>query len=361
MKSNIRIVHIIDKISEKNISILQVINNLKKYSDKKFNFKTKIITSIIQKKFFFKKNDMIIINENKFIFDYSALYNKIKNTDIVHIHGMWSYFNILSIFITLYFNKKLIIHPHGMLLEEAINNSIFFKRILKKIILFFLKYLLNKNCLFVAITKKEQVSINYFFINKIIIIPNTIEIKKLNKKIKLNNHFVFFGRINKIKNLDLLIKSFLQSKLDKTYKLFLYLIDDDQELKLKLKKLVGQSKYIIFKKPVFGKLKDEILQKSWVNVLLSKSEVNSYSVLEASSLEVPSVVTKNISIKNFQKNGGVVTNKEIEDIVKKFKSVSSWKLADRLKMGKKIRRFILRLYSQKKIYKKYDFLYNDIS
>ncbi len=55
MKSNIRIVHIIDKISEKNISILQVINNLKKYSDKKFNFKTKIITSIIQKKFFFKK------------------------------------------------------------------------------------------------------------------------------------------------------------------------------------------------------------------------------------------------------------------------------------------------------------------
>ena len=126
MKRNIKVVHIIDNISEKNISILKVISNFKKYSDKKFNYKTKIITSFIHKKIFFEKKELILINRNKFIFDKSALCNKIKNSDFVHIHGMWGYLNILSIFITIKFKKKLIIHPHGMLLVEAINNSFFF-------------------------------------------------------------------------------------------------------------------------------------------------------------------------------------------------------------------------------------------
>ena len=140
----------------------------------------------------------------------------------------------------------------------------------------------------------------------------------------------------------------------------MYVINDDENLKKELKLKIKNSKKIIFKNAVYGERKDRILKKSWVNVLLSKSEVMSYSVLEAASLGLPSIVTKNISLKNFEKNGGIVARELVEDIVNKFRIISQWTIKERLRRGLKIRRFINNQFSKEIVFKKYEYFYGKI-
>ena len=361
MKINLKALHILDNLSEKNFSIILLIKNLKDYTKKNFNSEFKILVNKRKKNFFFKDRDIYSL-KNKFVINKICFISKkIKSNDIIHIHGLWNLINILSIIISIIYKKKLVIHPHGMLLEQALNNSIILKKTIKKVILFFLKFIFNKNCFFIAITIAEKESIYQIFDRvKIIEIANATEIRNINKNIKLEKNFVYFGRINKIKNIDLILESFLRSNLDDSFKLFLYVINDDENLKKELKLKIKNSKKIIFKNAVYGAKKDRILKKSWVNVLLSKSEVMSYSVLEAASLGLPSIVTKNISLKNFEKNGGIVARELVEDIVNKFRIISQWTIKERLRRGLKIRRFINNQFSKEIVFKKYEYFYGKI-
>jgi len=361
MSNHLKALHILDNLSEKNFSIILLIKNLKNFTIKNFNSEFKILFQKTKKNLFFKKSDIYLLKEKFILNEIFLLFKEIKSNHIIHIHGLWDLTNILSIIISINLKKKLIIHPHGMLLEQALNNSTPLKKKIKKIILFFLKFILNKNCFFIAITSDEKKSIYQIFGNvKIIKIPNVTEVKKINQNIKLEKNFVYFGRINKIKNIDLIIDVFLRSDLHDSFKLILYVINDDENLKKELKLKAKISKKIIFKEAVYGREKDRILQKSWVNVLLSKSEVMSYSVLEAASLQLPSIVTKNISLKNFEKNGGVVAKEQVEDIINKFRIISQWTVKERLKRGLKIRRFIINQFSKDIVFKKYSYFYGKI-
>ena len=82
-------------------------------------------------------------------FKFNKLLNHYKNFDIVHIHGIWAPIQLFSIILCNFRNTKVVIHPHGMLLEEAISESGYIKFCLKKFALFlllfnlFLKVVLN--------------------------------------------------------------------------------------------------------------------------------------------------------------------------------------------------------------------------
>ena len=83
----------------------------------------------------------------------------------------------------------------------------------------------------------------------------------------------------------------------------------------------------------------------------------SYSVLEAAMNELPSIVTKNISINNFSKNGGISVNCQFDQIVKIIENVSRWSLKQRKLQGKSVRKFVINNFSQEKSFKKLNKIY----
>ena len=213
-----------------------------------------------------------------------------------------------------------------MLLFAALKNKGFINYIFKKFVIFFYKLILGFNARFISITNKETNSIkNYFSKSQIKFIPNPIPFNLSKTKTdKINKTFVFFGRIHPIKNLELMIESFKKANLEKNWKLHIYGIDDDEIYLSKLKKMIENNDNIEIKKPIFGNEKQKVLNSSWSNILLSKSEVLSLSVLESASMELPSIVSEEIQIDQFTTNEGETVATSVNEISKKIIEVSNW-------------------------------------
>ena len=175
----LKILHITNEITKKNFSISSLINFIssngfkkKIYLNLRFCVHIKIIVLIM------KNLNIINIKWRNFFRLRILFLNKIINYDVIHIHGMWAPIQLYSIILCLIYNKKTIIHPHGMLLSAAaINYNGLIKKINKKIFLFILKFLFlgKKNIIFVAITKEEFEEIQKLFSGlKVKLIQNNI-------------------------------------------------------------------------------------------------------------------------------------------------------------------------------------------
>ena len=222
------------------------------------------------------------------------------------------------------------------MLDAALKNKGKINFYLKIFFLNIFNLIYGKKLHFVSITDLETISIKKFFPNsKIQFIPNPVPIDDqtfLENKYK--KKFVFFGRIHSIKNIDLIIKGFVNANLSDDWTLEIYGIKDDDEYFKKIKKLASKNKNIKFKEPIFGEAKIETLKTSWCNILLSDSEVLSLSVLESASLKLPSLVNEEIQINEYAKNEGVVTTLDVNTISKRIREISSWetKLREKIKI-----------------------------
>ena len=121
-----KILHITNELSKKNYSIASIIFFLTKnlYKQEK---SVSILASKIDKNLFLldienlKKLQIIkIFRWLNIIFYYSRLKTILISNDIIHIHGLWSPIQFFSIILSKSIKKKIIIHPHGMLLKEAV-------------------------------------------------------------------------------------------------------------------------------------------------------------------------------------------------------------------------------------------------
>ena len=223
-----------------------------------------------------------------------------------------------------------------MLLPEALKSGGIIKYFFKKIFLFFLKDVLKNQVKFISITTQENLAIKKYFPDaNIFDISNPIpfDLKNIsndNKKI-----FVYFGRIHPHKNLYLLIQSFLEANLDKSWKLHLYAIKDDEKYLSKLKKLIGSNDQVEIKDPIFGHNKQNIMREAWINVLISKSEVLSLSILESSAHQLPTLVNENIETIDLE-DSVIPTTLSIKSVKEKILEISQWNLKSRLFKGKNI-------------------------
>ena len=90
----------------------------------------------------------------------------------------------------------------------------------------------------------------------------------------------------------------MAANLDSKWRLLIYGIDDDQSYKDKIKKLIINSEHssrIIIKNPIFDKNKKfKKMSENYLNILMSKSEILSLSVLEGLSVGTKSLVNKEI-------------------------------------------------------------------
>ena len=360
-----KILHVTDELSKKNYSISSLIFYLSNYFKKTQDYSYNVLASEIQTDLFSKEDEIKIINFRKF----SDIFNKndpikeaIGSANVVHVHGLWRAINLLVVFYCIQLNKNFFIHPHGMLLDPSLKNKGAINYYFKKIILNFFNFIYGNNLNFISITNQEVKSIlNFFPKSKNIFIPNPVtEYSQSDKVEALKKRFVYFGRIHSIKNIDLMISAFIQANLNDEWELIIYGIPDDLDYEEKLRDKIKDIKNISLKSPVFGEKKKEILQSSWANLLLSKSEVLSLSVLESASLGLPSLVNKNIQIDKFDEHEGEVTSLEINEISKKILYISMWSNEIRLQKGKKLKRFISDNFHIEKIKEKYLPIYSSL-
>lgn len=292
-----RIFHIVEEVSKKNNSIVSITKTLLRY---KINKESKIIIphSEVKIKGNNKEIKKVEIFRNLFKFN-STIYEFLNNNkpDVIHIHGLWRPIHLLFIISAKQLNIPIIIQPHGMLLDEAIKTKSKVTYFLKLIIIFIYKFLL-KNEIFIAVTSEEKKSIfKYFKTKNIYVIPNPFDSTyKVTKNVK--NNISFFGRFSQHKNIDLIVESFLAADLNSKWKLLIYGIDDDQNYKEKIKKIINNSdssNRILIKNPIFDKNKKfKKMSENYLNILMSKSEILSLSVLEGLSVGTKSLVNKEI-------------------------------------------------------------------
>ena len=357
-----KILHITNELTKKNFSIASLILFLSRYLYQSYKFEYSILASQVEKKLFYDKNinTIKLITWISIFFKTKDLIKNISNFDIIHIHGIWAPIQIFSILICNLKYKKYIIHPHGMLLDDALKSAGIFKFIYKKVFLFFFKFFITDKTLFVSITDQEKNAIKKFFPkSKIYKIYNPIpfEKNKFQTSIK-KKQFVYFGRIHPHKNIDLIIKAFKNAKLDKDWKLKIYGIHDDYKYLNLLKELIASDNRIEILEPIFNEEKQIVLSESWLNVLLSKSEVLSLSILESSIYGLPSLANKNIEIKQIE-DSIISSDTSIEDIKEKLKLVSNWTLEERLQKGLNIYKNVEAITSIDKISTKYKELYDN--
>ena len=356
------VLHVTEELSKKNYSISSLIFFLSEFIESKIDIKHTILTTNLQSEIFKEHTNVKVLNLNifkNFFITNQIISQNIKKVDLVHVHGLWRLINFLSVFYCVINGKTFYIHPHGMLLKAALKNKGYINYILKKFLILFYKIILAYKVKFISITNKETESIEeYFNKSKIKFIPNPIPFNLgENEDNKISKTFVYFGRIHPIKNLELMIDAFKLSNLDKTWKLHIYGIDDDEKYLTKLKNSIKNFENIEIKKPIFGNQKQKILNSSWANILLSKSEVLSLSVLESASMELPSIVSEEIQIDQFTNNEGESVKPKINEISRKIIEVSNWSLDQRKTKGKLLKNFIEKNYSIETIGDKYFEIY----
>jgi len=359
-----KILHITNELTKKNFSIASLILFISRHLYKSYKFDYSILASKKESDLF-KDNNINIIQLVTWIDVFFRIKNLIKNIlnfEIIHIHGIWAPIQILSILICNFRNKRYVIHPHGMLLDEALKSSGFLKFIYKNLFLFFFKFLISKKLHFVSITEQEKSAIKKFFPKSYVAnIYNPVPFEKnITQTTHKKKQFVYFGRIHPHKNIDLIIKAFKNSKLDDGWKLKIYGIHDDNKYLNLLKNLIGSDTRIEILEPIFGKKKQTVLSESWLNILLSKSEVLSLSILEASIHGLPSLANKNIEINQIE-DSIISSDTSILDIKNKLEFVSKWTYAERLRRGQDIYKNVETITSIDKISNRYINFYNNFT
>ena len=341
----LKILHITNEITKKNFSISSLINFISDNGNKKNFFKSEVLCASTDSK---KKTNLLIhkVKWKNFLYLRKIFLEIVSKYDVIHIHGMWAPIQLYSIILSMIYSKKTIIHPHGMLLKPAINDHGFFKKINKRIFLFLLKILIynQKNIIFVAITNQEFKEIKKLFSGiKVELIQNNIPFENFNlKENRLNNYnktFVFFGRIHPHKNIIQMMKLFINTGLFKNgWSLEIYGIPDDQNYLKKIEQFKSNYPQIKILNPVFGIKKANIINKSWANILISKSEVLSFSVLESGIYGLPSIITTNIeTLKDDYASQKVANNPH--KIMNKIQEISSWSENHRKNVGEKTSNF----------------------
>jgi len=196
--------------------------------------------------------------------------------------------------LSVFFNKIIILSPRGELSNYVIQN----KKLRKKIFIFIFFYILrlDRYIIFHFTSRDEKKNFKNLVNKKIKskLIPNIINLKFKKKQkifVKKMYKFLFFSRIDEKKNLLETINFFKKIK-----KNFLFEIFGPSKNKKYLKTCLNAIKNdprIKFK----GKITFEKLIKISNNydffILLSKNENFGHSILEASSLNIPVIISKN--------------------------------------------------------------------
>lgn len=224
------------------------------------------------------------------------LYRNTKNYDIIHANTIWLWTTHQACKAAKREKKHLIVSPHGMLYPQALKVSAWKKKIISP--LFLRKDLESADVIHVTSEAEAGFVRDYGLKNQLALIPNGLILDSDPPK---HNHlhddkirFGFVGRINRIKNIDLLIEAWHQlgSITDNAELVIVGKDDEKYETELRQYVKLHHLNNVIFTGFMSGdKLWDTIRSFDCL-VLPSKSENFGMVVTEALIRCVPVIASK---------------------------------------------------------------------
>lgn len=231
-------------------------------------------------------------------------YNYVKNQDIIHFHVLRTFQNIFLFIYAIILGKKIILDAHGSLPRHS--GIKIFKKILFDFILG--KWFLKKTDLFIAENEMSlQECLDYGAPkNKIIIVRPPFPVNDFDKKVdknyinsfknNINNKVVlFFGRLHKIKGIDLIIKGF-KKLYNKRQDVELFIMGGDEGELDYLQKLctdLNLKENVKFLGYIDGDKKLSIIKYSDLCVQSSRYEQGAGAPFESVLCETPILVSNN--------------------------------------------------------------------
>ena len=236
---------------------------------------------------------------------FSYLLKNLNKFDVIHLHEYRSTLNIIASLALLFLSgkkPKIVIQPHGT--YENYNT----RKYLKFIFDLFFKKLINLNVnLYLALSENEKkVFLSHNIKSKNIqILPNGVEIcnqitnKNNPPNTKLPSKYILYlGRLDKRKGIDLLIKAYSKSKMPKNNVKLLLVGNDDGYRKYcqKLAKDLKLNDKVIFKNPVSGSKKWQLLRQAQLLSYVTKNEFFGLVPLEAAISGCWSIVASSAGV-----------------------------------------------------------------
>lgn len=230
----------------------------------------------------------------------------IREADVVHVHGLWQFFGWWAVVCTLWFEKKLVMQPHGSLEPERLKISRFKKKIVGGLV--DCPLLKKADCvLTTAESEREHVCQYGLERSRVKVIPLGLHaepyvqsrpdptlLAKLGADVH-KRHVLYFSRITPIKGLDLLAQAWKSlTSFHAEWQLLVVGPDDrgfTEEVKRLYADLLPSESYVIAG-PVYGEAKFALLKSCNAFVLPTRSENFSLAVGEAMASGLPVVCTR---------------------------------------------------------------------
>jgi glycosyltransferase involved in cell wall biosynthesis len=249
-------------------------------------------------------------------FSVPKLRKLIRESDIVHLNGHWSFLNGLIYIFTRMEKKPYIVSPIGTL--PIFGRS----KIIKNIYNYLVGYSIIRNADgHVAVTLDEKLQFMAYGVdlNKVSVISNGVDldafldIDPLNFRLKNNLGsspiILFMGRLNSIKGPDLLLAAFEQVA-QKFPLFFLVFVGPDEGMKKQLKReaqKLGIERRVRFLGYLDGDEKVAAYRAASLLVIPSRLEAMSIVALEAGAAKIPVLITNKCGFDEVGKSdGGVV-------------------------------------------------------
>jgi len=340
-----KILHIVEDFSVGSGGLRTVIKNLDFYL-KSIGFDSFILSS--KKEY---EDEIFIVNSrNKWLYSkkwVNEIDNIVKhyNIDVIHIHGVWLYPQLVGAKYAIVNKKPLVLSAHGMYQpwlwkKGTLKKKIYFNLLSKK--------WFSKATLIHTITANETKSIKYFLNNKEIVeIPNLITVVERNEKYQSSEKYILYlGRLNKSKGIDLLIRAFAQVN---NQNIKFKIAGEFNKYKKELESLINSlnlANKVEFLSLVKNEQKKELIRNSWVMVAPTYSDVIGMVNLEAASLRTPIITTYNTGLDSgWNKNGGKLINPNVEELKTALDEVLKWTIEERNLYGQKLFNFVKDHYS----------------
>lgn len=259
----------------------------------------------------------------------------IADFDLVHIHGLFSYVNILAGGACRRQNIPYIVTPHGMANRYGMRHKPFRKMISFRL---FERRLL-KHAHMIHLTSHDEASdfghLNIITATRIIplavrsVDENKTDAMKVGQKDKtLPYQILYMGRVHPTKNIEAVIAALAQSEMA-NYHLNIC-GDGDPKYSAQLKayaKHLGVAEQITWCGFVSGREKTEFFANSDIFILPSFSESFGVSAIEALSAGLPSVLSSHVANAKTLGHAGLakVTDTSATAIANGLCEVSKWK------------------------------------
>ncbi len=289
--------------------------------------------------------------------------------DVIHLHDFYIAANVWVTMWARIYKIPYILSVHGCLEDERRQQKSLFKNVFLR--LFGISMLRHAKRL-IATSENEEKAFGSFGIHKSDIVRighgvNKSEfetdetVTQCRNKLKIPQNsfvFTFVGRLHYIKGLDLLLEAFSAMKEKNT---FLVIAGSDEGFLSTIKKIIKNkklSKRVLLLGPTTGEAKARLFKASNVFVYPSRSEGFSLGILEAASVGLPLLITKDCHFDEVKKaKTGVVVDTNSKALIDGLKEIYSLTEDERQEMGHRAANLIVKKYSMHAIGNQLEKLY----